>query len=263
MRDSVALLDQLATFGSGKVEEQEAIRLLGGLDLQLYNRLLRSILDGDSAAVSSTLREVEEQGWDPRRTHGQFLAYCRSALHAAVGADTSQLDLPDDDADQLEELAREVGYENVLRLLNQLLKSEELVRRSDSPALAVEVAWLRAAELPKLVGIEEILAGGGGLEIGGQAPKPRRQPPKRPPRETEPRRAAPRPAASPPDQEPAEVAPDGPPPEAAGTGPGTLQRSEAGLSRDRESREAASRGTPQEVRGSPVRKRPSRGDGTR
>ena len=160
VRDSVALLDQLATFGSGTVAEEDAVRLLGGLDLQLFHDLLASILAGDAAAVSAALGRVEQEGWDPRRTHGQFLSYCRDALHAAVGTDPERLDLPAEDAAQLAELARGAGYENLLRLLHQLLKSEELVRRSEVPALAVEIAWLRAAELPKLVSIEELLAGG-------------------------------------------------------------------------------------------------------
>ncbi len=48
VRDAVALLDQLATFGNGRVDEEEAARLLGGLDLALFDRLLGAILAGDA-----------------------------------------------------------------------------------------------------------------------------------------------------------------------------------------------------------------------
>ena len=162
IRDSVALLDQLATYGSGTVSEEDAVRLLGGLDFAFFHSLLSAILEGDSAAVSSSLLEIEQQGWDPRRVHTQFLGYCRDALHAAVGASVDQIDLPEDDAERLAGVARGAGYENLLRLLQQLLTSEEMVRRSETPALAVEIAWLKAAELPKLIAIEELLAGSGG-----------------------------------------------------------------------------------------------------
>src|SRR5262249_5387341 len=96
---------------------------------------------------------------------GQFLAFCRDALHlalSAAGGDASRAaptDLPAEEAQALAALAREAGYENLLRLMNQLLASEETVRRSEAGALAVEIAWLRAAELPKLTRIEELLAG--------------------------------------------------------------------------------------------------------
>src|ERR1700761_841571 len=160
VRDAVALLDQLATFGSGTIADEAAIRLLGGLDTALFRRVLEAMLAGDAAAVSEAVRHVEDEGWDPRHVYGQFLAYGRDALHLALGADPAAVDLAPEEAAPLAELARSSGYENLLRLLNQLLASEPQVRRSEAGALAVEIAWLRAAELPKLTRVEEILAGG-------------------------------------------------------------------------------------------------------
>ncbi|HET9229591.1 MAG TPA: DNA polymerase III subunit gamma/tau [Thermoanaerobaculia bacterium] len=159
VRDAVALLDQLATFGSGSISDEDAVRLLGGLDMALFQRLLEAILSGDGPGVSRAIRHVEEEGWDPRNVYGQFLVFCRDALHLAMGGEPEQVDLPVEEAQALAAVAKEAGYENVLRLLHQLLNSETTVRRSETGALAVEIAWLRAAELPKLRQIEEILAG--------------------------------------------------------------------------------------------------------
>jgi DNA polymerase-3 subunit gamma/tau len=202
VRDSVALLDQLATFGSGAIADEDAIRLLGGLDTALFQTLLAGILAGDSAAVSDAVRRIEEEGWDPRHVYGQFLAFCRDALHLAMGGSPEQVDLPGEEAAALAATARASGYENLLRLLNQLLTSEPIVRRSDTGALAVEIAWLRAAELPKLTRIEEILAGAT-LPVAEArltaAPRPAQAtppPPRRAP-EPAPRPAAPSPAPAP------------------------------------------------------------------
>src|ERR1700674_2138863 len=160
VRDAVALLDQLATFGSGAVSDEAAVRLLGGLDIALFRRLLEAILQGDAVSVSREVRHIEDEGWDPRHVFGQFLAYCRDALHLALGADPAQVDLVLEEAQALAALARGGGYENLLRLVNQLLASEPVVRRTEMGALAIEIAWLRAAELPKLIRIEQLLAGG-------------------------------------------------------------------------------------------------------
>jgi DNA polymerase-3 subunit gamma/tau len=160
VRDSVALLDQLATFGSSSIADEDAARLLGGLDTALFQKLLEGILTGDSQAVSAAVRRVEEEGWDPRHVYGQFLAFCRDALHLAMGSAPAQVDLPGEEAQALAETAKASGYENLLRLLNQLLASELIVRRSETGALAVEIAWLRAAELPKLTRVEELLIAG-------------------------------------------------------------------------------------------------------
>ena len=190
VRDAVALLDQLATFGAGRVAEEEAARLVGGLDTALFHGLLEGILAGRSAEVSATARRIDDEGWDPRSVFAHFLAYCRDALHLALGADPAQMDLPREEAEALARLARGAGYENLLRLLHNLLGSEQIVRRSEIGALAAEIAWLKAAELPKLVRVEAILAGGALLAVpaptaparaaarpAAAAPPPRRRPP--------------------------------------------------------------------------------------
>ncbi|MDH3253396.1 MAG: DNA polymerase III subunit gamma/tau [Acidobacteriota bacterium] len=159
VRDAVALLDQLATFGSGKIEEDDAAGVLGGVDQKLFRDLLQAILGGDSSSVSETIRHVELEGWDPRYVFTEFLNYCRTALHLALGAGSESLDLPGEESEGLTKLATTSGYENLLRLLHLLLQSEEIVRRSESGILAVEIAWLRAAELPKLIAIEKLLHG--------------------------------------------------------------------------------------------------------
>ncbi|MBW8878196.1 MAG: DNA polymerase III subunit gamma/tau [Acidobacteria bacterium] len=173
VRDSVALLDQLATFGSGSIADEDTVRLLGGLDTALFQTLLAGILAGDAQAVAAAVRRVEEEGWDPRHVYGQFLAFARDALHLAMGGSPEQVDLPIEEAQILAATAKASGYENLLRLLNQLLTSENIVRRSDTGALAVEIAWLRAAELPKLIRVEEILAG---TWQPGAAPAPASRP---------------------------------------------------------------------------------------
>ncbi|HEX4964890.1 MAG TPA: DNA polymerase III subunit gamma/tau [Thermoanaerobaculia bacterium] len=205
VRDSVALLDQLATFGSGSIADEDTVRLLGGLDTALFQTLLAGILTGDSQAVSAAVRRVEDEGWDPRHVYGQFLAFGRDALHLAMGGSPEQIDLPGEEAHTLAATAKASGYENLLRLMNQLLTSEPIVRRSDTGALAVEIAWLRAAELPKLTRVEEILSGT--YQPGAAAPAPAARPAAAAPR---PAPAAPPPAAAaapPPRSVPPEPAP--------------------------------------------------------
>ena len=159
VRDAVALLDQLATFGNGKLADEDVGRLLGGIDAALLSTLLEAILAGDGGRVSTAIREVEDGGSDPRQVFTHFLGYLRSALHLAQGLDPELLDLPAEAAGDLGRTAAAAGYENLLRLLHLLLSSETIVRRADAPGLALEVVLLRAAELPRLVRIERLAAG--------------------------------------------------------------------------------------------------------
>jgi DNA polymerase-3 subunit gamma/tau len=160
VRDAVALLDQMATFGSGKIADEEAARILGGVGSAVRHRLLEAILRGQSTEVSSLVGEIEQEGWDPRHVYREFLVFCRDALHLALEVPEEEVDLPQEDTERLKALAKEFGYENLLRLLHHLLNSEVAVRRSEAGILALEIAWLRAAELPKLTRIETLLGGG-------------------------------------------------------------------------------------------------------
>jgi len=167
VRDAVALLDQLATFGSGGVDEEAAARLVGTVDTALQHRLLTAVLTGDRQEVSALVAEIESGGWDPRHVYGEFLGYCRDALHLLLGGERAQVDLPEEESLALLSLARQAGYESLLRLLHQLLLSEGTVRRSEAATLALEVVWLRLAELPKLTRLEEILGGSPPRSEGG------------------------------------------------------------------------------------------------
>jgi DNA polymerase-3 subunit gamma/tau len=190
VRDAVALADQLATFGAGQIQDEDAANLLGGLGFELLRRLLVAISCGRSKEVSSIVVEIDNQGWDPRHVFGEFLSYCRTALQLGLGADPQRAGLPAEEAEELTRLAQDTGYENLLRVLHLLLESEATVRRSESGSLAVEVAWLRAAELPKLLKVEELLALG-----GPTTPPTPPQPPSR--REQEPATPLKRPALNP------------------------------------------------------------------
>ena len=251
VRDAVALLDQLATFGSGTLRDEDTARLFGGLSATLFAELLEAILEGDGAAVVALARKIEAEGRDPRHVYAQFLAYCRDALHLSLGGgrdlDADAAELPQEDLDTLRRLAEGAGYENLLRLTHLLLASEPTVRRSEVGGLAIEIAWLRAAELPKLTRAEALLGGGGGGEAAKTPAPQRRQraaaPPTRtaapptpepsaepPPPKAEPARAtgseapvaettapaAPAPGAAPPSPPPEEEPPlPEPPPELA------------------------------------------------
>ncbi len=162
VRDAVALLDQLATFGAGTIHDEDAARLVGGLDHSLLHRLLTAIIDGDPRDIRASIAEIDSVGIDPSGVYGHFVAYVRDGLHLALGGNDEGIDLVADESAVLRELARKAGYENLLRLLNLLLASEDTIRRSELGGLALEITFLRAAELPKLTAIESLLRGGSG-----------------------------------------------------------------------------------------------------
>ncbi len=159
VRDAVSLLDQLATFGHGEVQEEDVHQLVGGLNLSKGLEVLEAIARGDARSVSRSCRELVRQGVEPRDAHRALLDLAGEALGFALRGAEADVELPVGTQEQLARLARTVPYLDLLRLTQHLLSSEPLVRRCELPELALELAWLRAAELPRLVQIEELLRG--------------------------------------------------------------------------------------------------------
>ncbi|MEL7058508.1 MAG: DNA polymerase III subunit gamma/tau [Acidobacteriota bacterium] len=161
VRDSVALLDQMATFGGGTIDDGQARLLLGGLDAAIFHHLTSALLGGRVDDVLAQVADIERNGWDPHHVYSQFLGYLRDGLHLAAGAAVDSVDLPPEEAEALAELVRPRGHEPLLQILHLLMRSEATVRRSELGLLALEIAWLRAAELPKVTRIQSLLGEGG------------------------------------------------------------------------------------------------------
>jgi DNA polymerase-3 subunit gamma/tau len=205
VRDSVALLDQLATFGGSKISDQDANRLLGGLDAAVFRRLLGAVLAAEPLEVTAVVREIEENGWDPHHVYCQLLTYVRDAVHLALGGKTEAIDLPLEEAEALKALLSSTAYESLLQLSHLLLQSEVVVRRSELPLLALEIAWLRAAELPKVTRLEDLLSGRAVAEMPAVVRQPAAAPP---PKASAPKASAPKASAPSPKAPPSAVAPE-------------------------------------------------------
>ena len=160
LRDGLSLFDQVAARSGGTVTAGDVAALLGAPDRTALAALLTSVLEGDRAAVLSGCGRLEAAGADPRTTLHDLTALVRSAVRLA--ADPSAPPPPglsEEGATQVLALARVTPYATLLRLLTLLVEADSSLRRSDVPSLAFEVLLLRLAELPRLVPIEDLLAG--------------------------------------------------------------------------------------------------------
>ncbi len=203
LRDGLSLLDQAVAQTGGRVTAGDVALLLGSPDRTALVALLASVLAADRAAVLRGAAELDAAGSDPRATAHDLTLLVRGTVRFAADPSAPTVaGLSEDGSAALRELARATPYSTLLRVLTFLTEAEGMLRRSDVPALALEVLLLRLAELPRLVPIEEILFSGAGLPAVGAAgniaaPSPAAPPSlaPRPLAPAEPARKAPAPAA--------------------------------------------------------------------
>ncbi len=161
LRDGLSLLDQAVAQTSGRVTAGDVALLLGSPDRTALVSLLAAILAGDRAAVLRGAAELEAAGSDPRATAHDLTALVRGAVRFAADPSAPGVaGISEDGSATLRDMARTTPYSTLLRTLTLLSEAEGMLRRSDVPSLALEILFLRLAELPRLVPIEEILASG-------------------------------------------------------------------------------------------------------
>ncbi len=166
VRDSLSLLDQVVAFTGRAITMQDVNDVLGLSDDHFLNRLLTAVNDGDAAVVIDTLEEAAEGGRDFKLLFRDVLSHLRSMLFIRSGARASE-SADTASGKQLHDLAARFEYSELLRILNLLLKDDELVSRSEYQRLAVEIAFLKATTLPRLRRVEEELKAGGSPQSGG------------------------------------------------------------------------------------------------
>ncbi|MDL2719198.1 MAG: AAA family ATPase, partial [Acidobacteriota bacterium] len=170
LRDGLSLFDQAAARSGSGVTSADVAALLGAPDRTQLVTLLGAVLASDRIAVFKSCAELEAAGAEPRATLHDLTAIVRGAVRLAADPKAPPpTGLSEEGAERVREFARTTPYATLLRLLSMLSESDGTLRRSDVPALAFEVLLLKLAELPRLIPIEEILAGrrGTGGEGGG------------------------------------------------------------------------------------------------
>ena len=173
LRDGLSLLDQAATVAGGTVDEARCAEILALVNRELLEGMFSAVAAGDRSAAITHLGRLTESGADPRHVLKEFAGFLRNLLMVAAGATA---DVPEEDRARVAALAKAMPYDNLLRAVSLALEADALARRIDDPSLAVQMLVLKLAELPRLRGIEEAIAGSPPSAARPAAPTPAPRP---------------------------------------------------------------------------------------
>jgi len=169
VRDVLSILDQAVAFAGRSLSAADVTTVLGLSDNRFFSSLVREVHAGDSARILEILEEAAESGRDFKLLYRDLLAYMRNLVLLASGAPETMVQIDPEEMATVRDVASLFKPSELLRIVNILVQDDDLVSRSEQQRLAVEIALLKAAMLPSLRSVEEILAGGGTV---APAPKP-------------------------------------------------------------------------------------------
>ncbi|HWA75979.1 MAG TPA: DNA polymerase III subunit gamma/tau [Polyangiaceae bacterium] len=159
MRDAMSLLDQLIAWGGEELRGEDVARVLGVASHAVLYELGRALVGGDAARCLEIVGELSDLGHDLPHVARDLLALLRDLVVAKTCADPSRLlDLPDDAARDVSELARGADADDLLRLHQGFAQGFDEVVRSGQPRAALEMLLVRLSRRPPLVPIDHLLS---------------------------------------------------------------------------------------------------------
>jgi DNA polymerase-3 subunit gamma/tau len=160
MRDALSLLDQVVAYGGPAVRVEDLRSLLGLQDTAVLERMTEVLLGRDPSAALGLVQEVVEEGRDLRQFCRALLEHVRRLLLARVAVRPEEiLDLPDEEVRRYRLRVEQVPPWELHALCEQLLRAEEELRWSPHQRLSLEIALVRATQVPPLSSLQEVLEG--------------------------------------------------------------------------------------------------------
>lgn len=175
MRDAESALDQVISFSGSTVGDDDVSAALGLVDIETLNATLQAIADQDSGELVRIVEQVVSRGYDLRNFCREMMVHIRALLVVKItGFDPELVQLPESEAEALNQLAAFFSEQDLLRFFSILTKTEQDIKNSAQPRFQLEVGLVKLAQARKLFLLEDAIHRIEALEsrVGGGSAAP-------------------------------------------------------------------------------------------
>jgi len=175
MRDAETLLDQLTSYGGGKILVKNVEEALGALPRRDIFALVDHLADGQPDHALALLHRAIQDGKDTESLLNQLIDHVRSLLLLSVcGPEAALLDETPEDTQALDRQRRRFSTDALLYMSQVLWDTLRKVKESAQSRLPIELALVKLAQSDGLQPLAELLQRLQALEsrLGAAAPNP-------------------------------------------------------------------------------------------
>ncbi|MFH0839875.1 MAG: DNA polymerase III subunit gamma/tau [Candidatus Omnitrophota bacterium] len=157
LRDAESILDQLASFSSGKISGEDVINLLGMIEEEELARIVDSIYEKDTRASLQAIDEMISKGKDISQFIIGLMNYMRNMMVLAVSSSLRPLiDFPDNYVDALKEQVKKFKIEELLYIFYTLSATLKAVKRSGVARFILEAAFIKLSMRSELISLADV-----------------------------------------------------------------------------------------------------------
>lgn len=146
MRDAQSIFDQLSSSVEGKLRKEDVDAMLGIIPGETYAALGDAVIESDTLKALEITGKAVEEGKDIEQFVKSWIKYWRDILMIKSGCE-ELAQIPGDELPRLRRQSGNFSREELLKIIDILFKTEDLIKRTSSSRIPLEIA---AAELTAL-----------------------------------------------------------------------------------------------------------------
>jgi DNA polymerase III subunit gamma/tau len=168
MRDALSMLDQACSYCPENLSEKEVRLVLGLVGMEVYAKIMDAVAAKTPAPALEAVQEVLYQGFDLHEFVVGLEEYLRTLLFSRIprALESAGIVVEGAIAGQLRASSERFSEGDLLRMMELVRRSENEIKWSALPRLAIENMLLKLVYLDSTVSIERLLSA-----IGSQPPE--------------------------------------------------------------------------------------------
>lgn len=145
MRDALSLLDQCSAFYMDKeLTYENVLEVLGAVDMEVFSRMLNSVMAGDAVSCIHQLDEIVMIGRDLSQFVSDFVWYLRNLMLISTSENAEEI--VDASAERLEAMKKEAAMISIDTLMRYIRIFSELISQlkyASQKRVLIEVALIK------------------------------------------------------------------------------------------------------------------------
>lgn len=141
-RDAESLLDQLISLGYKEITVKIIEDVLGRINFKTVLQFLDFLADNNSLDAINLINKSYTQGIDPKEFSRACLKITRNIAVLKVSPETEKIlssDMAQEQITDIKNLAQKFSIEKIKKLLNEMIKIQDLIKHSPIPTLPLEL----------------------------------------------------------------------------------------------------------------------------
>lgn len=156
MRDSQTVLEQLVTFGDGKISENEVALILGNSDKTVLRAVIENIAAKDSQKALELVRDIYKNGKSVEKAFKDILQTLHHIVLFSELKNDSFIEAPQEEKAWIKECSSKATAPDWLRLFRFWNDEYEKVKVSEFALMVFEVAVITACGFPTMADFRSI-----------------------------------------------------------------------------------------------------------